>query len=113
MRRMRDCLVLLTLTLTVASAVACVTFGDNRADAGADAAGSCGSQTCSATQICLYRECTERERCRPSQSCPAGTIPADCSGQPGCLVSPSQCAPILQGCRDIPPSCGGDITCAC
>jgi hypothetical protein len=104
----------LMLALTFASLVAaagCDTLGDT-SDGGADASG-CGSQTCSSTQFCLYRDCSLKDRCKPSATCPPGTTPSDCSGQPGCLVPPSQCAPIVQGCRDVPPSCGGDVRCAC
>jgi hypothetical protein len=93
---------------------ACIQIGDSPADAGADSPGACGSQTCNTTtQICLYRECTEKERCKPNggASCQAGTTPADCGGAPGCRYD--YCAPTLQGCRDIPSSCGGDVTCAC
>jgi hypothetical protein len=96
--------------LAAALALAGCTIGDNAADAGADA-GNCGTQNCTQTQVCLYRECSAAEKCVPSRQCPAGTTPADCSGQPGCLLS--SCAPKLQGCRDIPATCGGDATCAC
>jgi hypothetical protein len=87
------------------------TIGGSGADAGSDAAGACGSQICSDKQLCLYRECSEKERCKPSVQCPAGTTPADCSGTPGCRLD--RCDPVLQGCRDIPAACGSDVTCAC
>lgn len=104
--RLAPCLLAITLLS------GCETLND-AGDAGADAAGACAGQTCSASQVCLYRECSEKERCRPSTTCAAGTTPADCDGRPGCLVPASQCAPVAQGCRDVPPSCGGDVTCAC
>ncbi len=83
------------------------------ADASTDAPATCGTQTCTTTQLCLYRECSEKDRCRPQTSCPTGTTPADCNGKPGCIVPASQCPAVVQGCRDIPVSCGGDVTCAC
>ncbi|AKV04194.1 hypothetical protein AKJ09_10857 [Labilithrix luteola] len=97
------------VTALLASTGGCETMGDS-ADGGADS-GVCGQATCSSTQFCLYRECTTKERCIPSTSCPTGTTPADCDGRPGCL-SPT-CGPVLQGCREIPTTCGSDVTCAC
>ncbi|MCL2778201.1 MAG: hypothetical protein FWD73_09365 [Polyangiaceae bacterium] len=74
--------------------------------------GVCGSATCTDTQFCLYRQCTAKEACVVSTSCPYGWTPDVCSnGSPGC-INPN-CADILQGCSDIPASCGSDVTCAC
>ncbi|MCL2723733.1 MAG: hypothetical protein FWD69_04785 [Polyangiaceae bacterium] len=75
--------------------------------------GVCGPSTCTSTQICLYRECSTNDACVQASTCPTGWTPTVCgvSGVPGCL-NPN-CTPVLQGCRDIPESCGGDVTCAC
>ncbi len=80
---------------------------------GGDAGATCGATTCTSTQICLYRECTAAEKCRPSATCRSNETPSVCSdGQPGCLVS--QCGPVVQGCRDVPSSCKStDVACAC
>lgn len=89
---------------------ACDLQQDAKSDGGD--AGNCGAATCTATQICLYRECTAAEKCRPSTTCMSNETPSVCAdGKPGCLVT--QCGPVIQGCRDIPPSCGSDVTCAC
>lgn len=110
---MRAFAVLLGSMLVVAALLSstggCETLGDSD-DGGADS-GACGEATCSSTQFCLYRECSTKERCVVSTSCPAGTTPTSCDGQPGCLVA--NCSPVLQGCREIPSTCGGDVTCAC
>lgn len=98
------------LTLLASAALAGCTIGDNAADAGADA-GNCGASDCTSSQVCLYRECNTQERCFAALQCPPGTTPTDCNGQPGCLRA--SCGPVLQGCRDIPASCGNDATCAC
>lgn len=101
--------------LFMVATAGCVTL-DSATDGGTGASAvdggtTCGAATCTATQFCLYRECSDKERCVPSTSCPPGTTPADCSGKPGCLKA--TCAPVLQGCRDVPSSCANDVTCAC
>lgn len=99
----------LAVVLSLAAVAGCDDLANDSADGGDS--GACGASTCSATQICLYRECTAQERCRPSTTCAANETPSSCNGQPGCLVA--QCGPVIQGCRDVPASCSGDVTCAC
>ena len=76
-------------------------------------AGTCGNATCGSNQYCLVRPCTAAEACTPSTdtSCPDGTQSADCNGTPGCMQI--NCAPIAQGCQDLPSGCGGTLSCAC
>lgn len=100
------------LLTALAASPACITIGDPPEDAGADASGTkCGNERCDDSRVCAYRECTEKERCVPRPTCPAGTTPADCSGQPGC-ISPT-CGPVVLGCRDVPAACDGGAACAC
>ncbi|MEZ4257455.1 MAG: hypothetical protein R3B36_00220 [Polyangiaceae bacterium] len=99
----------LVIAALAAALVACE--DPNASSGSAGDGGTCGTETCGDAQVCLYRECTTKEKCVPSAQCPRGTTPADCGGQPGCLYP--NCAPKLQGCRAIPDSCGGDVTCAC
>jgi hypothetical protein len=77
-----------------------------------DGGTSCGSQTCSSTQVCAYRDCTDKEKCVVSAQCPTNTTPTTCDGQPGCLLS--KCGPIVVGCRAVPAACtASDVQCAC
>lgn len=95
-----------------ASALAfAVSACDLTANTPADGGTSCGAQTCTASQVCAYRECTDKEKCVVSTQCPSGSTPTVCGGQPGCLLA--QCGPVVVGCRDVPSSCASDTTCAC
>ena len=99
------------LALFATSLLACDPLGADSADAG-DAAGACGTATCNAMQVCLYRQCSTADRCRVSSTCRASETPTTCAGgQPGGLSA--TCTPVVQGCRDIPTACSGDVTCAC
>ncbi len=85
---------------------------DPNANDGADGGTSCGSSTCTSTQVCAYRECTDKERCVVATQCPTDSTPTTCGGKPGCLLA--QCGPVVVGCRPVPSSCtSGDTQCAC
>ncbi len=88
-------------------ALGCDMPGDTAADGGT----TCGSATCTASQVCAYRECTDKERCVVATQCPTDSTPTTCNGQPGCLLA--QCAPVVTGCRDVPTACNNDVQCAC
>jgi hypothetical protein len=84
---------------------------DLQSNTTADGGTFCGAQTCTSSQVCAYRECTDKERCVVSAQCPTSSTPTTCSGQPGCLLA--QCGPVVVGCRDAPATCQGDVMCAC
>jgi hypothetical protein len=95
--------------------------GDGGGAGGTGGSLTCGTETCTGTQICVHPACGGGT---PSQCMPVGdggqcltgwTLSTTCAGLGGQGVGcmPPPCTPPAPFCADIPASCSGAPTCGC